>query len=146
VSLVDAKVFSAAAVKRVQKGKGPRDAAQDCVDLAAMYRAKAKETKGKTAVTKEQIDEAATLGDALLVTLKPGSAKGKASSEVRAAVSDRDRLWTLLVRDYKAHARRAGGFLWVDEVDEHVPPLQSHAGVRGKKPAQAEPAPAPSPA
>jgi hypothetical protein len=144
VSLVDAGVFAEKDVRRIQKGSGPRDAAQDCVDLAALYRAHAGQTKGQTAVTKALVDEAAELGDRLLAALTPGAAKAKLAPEVRAAVADRDGLWTLLVRRYTEQARRAGMFLWVDDVDDHVPLLQSHAGRRAKK-GDAAPAPAPQP-
>ncbi len=143
VTLADAKALPPAKVATIKKGSGPRDLAQDCVDLAALFRANAAAIKGKTAIGKDTIDEAGALGERLLAALKPKGAKGKPSAEVRAAIDLRDRLWTLLVADYPAHARRAGLWIWVDDVDDHVPTLQARAGRRAKK-RDAEPAPAPT--
>lgn len=46
---------------------------------------------------------------------------------VKRAVDTRDRLWTLLSSRHEAQLRRAGMWLWVDDVDGHVPPLLSSA-------------------
>ena len=143
VSLADAGLVSKARVARIQKGRGPRDQAQDCVDLAALFREAAAAIKGKTAIGKDVVDEAATVGDALLALLKPKAGKGKPSAGVRSAVDDRDRLWTLLVQGYEAQARRAGMWIWVGEVDDHVPTLQARAARRPKK-AAAAPDPGPA--
>ena len=143
VTLADAKALPPAKVATIKKGSGPRDLAQDCVDLAALFRANAAAIKGKTAIGKDVVDEAATVGDALLALLKPKAGKGKPSAGVRSAVDDRDRLWTLLVQGYEAQARRAGMWIWVGEVDDHVPTLQARAARRPKK-AAAAPDPGPA--
>lgn len=137
VSLADAGAVPRARVVKIQKGSGPRDMAQDCVDLAALFRELAAQIKGKTAVGNALVDEAATAGDELLVLLKPKAAKGQSSAVVRAAVAERDRLWTLLWNGYQQQARRAGMWLWLDDVDAFVPPLQSRAVRPAKKPAPA---------
>lgn len=56
---------------------------------------------------------------------------------MRAAVAERDRLWTLLWNGYQQQARRAGMWLWLDDVDAFVPPLQSRVVHHAKKPAPA---------
>lgn len=54
--------------------------------------------------------------------LKPKGAKSK--DPALDAVKARDRLWTLLTQRHR-DLRRVGMWLWADDVDEHVPPLQS---------------------
>lgn len=104
-----------------------RDAAQDCIDLAQLFREHAATVKGKTAIGKPQIDEAAVAGEQLLAALKPARARSRVSESVKRAVDTRDRLWTLLSSRHAVQLRRAGMWLWVDDVDEHVPPLLSSA-------------------
>jgi hypothetical protein len=110
---------------------------QDCIDLAQLFRDHAADVKGKTAITTSQIDETATIGDQLLASLKPVRAKARVPEAVRSAVSTRDRMWTLLVTRHRQQLRRAGYWLWLDDVDDHVPPLLSGASRKGKKPASA---------
>lgn len=128
VALAKSGVLPTAKVKKIQSGRGSRDMVQDCVDLAALFRENAAAIKGKTAVTKAQIDEAAAVGDELLKILKPARAKAKIPDDVQAAVDTRDRLWTLLQIRHRDNLRRAGAWIWVDDVDEHVPALQSGSG------------------
>ncbi|MEO7332188.1 MAG: hypothetical protein ABI193_26665 [Minicystis sp.] len=134
VALSKAGLLPEKEVRRIQQGKGKRDQAQDCVDLAALFRAHASALKGKSAISKAQIDESAQVGDELLKLLKPRHAKAKVAPAVKSAVDARDRLWTLVVTRHREQLRRAGMWIFVDDVDEHVPPLQSRVVRRGKKP------------
>jgi hypothetical protein len=127
LALMKAGLFPAAKVKKIVAGSGMRDAAQDCIDLAQLFRDHAAAVKGKTAIGKPQIDEAAAAGEQLLAVLKPARAKSRLSDGVKRAVDTRDRLWTLLSSRHEAQLRRAGMWLWVDDVDDHVPPLLSSA-------------------
>lgn len=136
-------------VEKVREGRGQIDVAQDCVDLAALFTEYASVLRGKTAVSSEQVREAATVGTELLSLLKPMSARRTKtqSTELTSAVDARDRLWTLLVRDAE-QARRAGFWLWgEDGVDAHVPRIQAHrAAPRATKksvPVAANPSPTP---
>jgi hypothetical protein len=133
VSLMKSGVLPEAKVRKIVAGRGMRDMVQDCIDLAQLFRDHAADVKGKTAITKSQIDEAALLGDQLLASLKPARAKARVPEAVKSAVSTRDRMWTLLVTRHRDQLRRAGYWLWLDDVDGHVPPLLSGASRKGKK-------------
>ena len=137
-ALAKSGVIPARAVAKIREGKGAIDSAQDCVDLSALFRKYAKEVKGKTAVTSAQMKEAAELGTELLKRLRRKGTKRKDSASVTAAVDTRDRLWTLLVQRHQ-EIRRAGMWIWGDEVDAHVPPLQSRVMAPRKKKAPAAP-------
>jgi hypothetical protein len=135
VALMKAGALPAAKVKKIMAGHGSRDLVQDCIDLAQLFRDHASDVQGKTAITKAQIDEAATVGNQLIALLKPARAKAKVPDAVKAAVEARDRLWTLVSKRHRDQLRRAGMWLWGDDVDEHVPPLLSSRAKRAKKPA-----------
>lgn len=133
-SLVRAGLLPERAVEKIRQGRGAMDAAQDCVDLAALFRSNAGKLRGKTPVSAANLAEAANVGSELLTMLKPKAARsGKgAGKELMAAVDMRDRFWTMLVRRYEK-ARRAGVWLWGEaEVDEHVPLLQSRVAAPRK--------------
>lgn len=85
-------------VARIREGRGGIDAAQDNVDLGALFGAHAAALKGKSPVTAAQVKRAAELGSRLLQVLKPDVMKkgDKTSKEVRAAALVRDQMWTLL--------------------------------------------------
>ncbi|WP_437766320.1 hypothetical protein WMF27_25205 [Sorangium sp. So ce281] len=134
VALMKAGVLPAQRVKKIMAGSGARDMVQDCVDLAQLFRDHAAQVKGKTAITRAQIDETAATGDELLSLLKPKGAKAKAPEPVKSAVEARDRLWTLLGRRHEEQLRRAGMWLWIGEVDAHVPPLLARTARKAKKP------------
>ncbi len=129
-----ADLIPTAAVKKIRKGRGTLDAADDLVQLAALFRKHAAKLKNKSPVSSEMIKEAAAIGSDLLASLKPKHAKRKAAStpEIEEAVDARDRTWTLLVQGHR-DMRRAGMWLWADQVDMHVPPLQSRIAAPRKK-------------
>lgn len=115
-------------VERIQEGRGSIDAAQDCVDLAALFRKHAAKVRGKTPITSAQITEAAQLGTDLLKILSPKSAKIDRSpkGDLKEAIAIRARFATLLQQRHEL-ARRVGHWLWGADVDAHVPLLQARA-------------------
>ncbi len=120
--------------KKIRKGRGTMDAADDLVQLAALFRKHTAKLKNKSPVSAELIKEAATIGSDLLAQLKPKHAKRKTvvTPEIKDAADARDRTWTLLVQGHR-DLRRAGMWVWADQVDKHVPPLQSRAAKPRKK-------------
>jgi hypothetical protein len=139
-ALAAAGLLPARAVRKIHEGSGPLDAAQDCVDLAALFSKHSKDIKGKSAVSSSQVTKAAKVGTELLKRLKKKGAKAKKDPDVALAVGRRDRLWTMLVERHK-ELRRVGMWLWLDEVDAHVPKIQSRLVSAKKKKKPEEPAP-----
>ena len=136
-------------VERIRTGSGPIDLAQDLVDLAALYRERAPAIRGKHPVTSQQIQRAAELGTELLKLLKPRALKRKPDADAALAqqVADRDRLFTLVVRRYDL-VRRAGAWLFGDDVNQRVPRLQGRRRrlPRSPSPPPTDPSPTPAPA
>lgn len=132
-ALAAAGLLPAAAVAKIHVGQGPIDTANDCVDLAALFRKHEQDIRGRHAVTKAQLAAAATVGSDLVTLLRPKRARAGTKPVVLTdAISARDRLWTLLIRGH-TELRRLGAFHWIDEVNEHVPQLQAHHAQRAKK-------------
>lgn len=122
-ALAKAGLFKKAEVEKIRTGHGKADAAQDCVDLAALFRKNAAKLRGKTAITAAQVREAGDVGARAVKLLKPAHSKN-ASAGPSDTRLDLDRLQTLLVLRH-ADLRRAGSYFWLDEVDQHVPALLS---------------------
>ena len=79
--------------------------------------------------------ESADVGTQLLGLLRPkGTPRAGTTKELREAIDQRDRFWTLLVHGHN-DLRRAGAWLFGTEVDQHVPPLQSRQRLKKKPPA-----------
>ena len=133
-------------VEQIRSGKGAFDAAQDGVALADLYAEYAAALHQKQPFTKEQLTEIAGLGHELLQAIRPDGARATASPAAAAASEARDRLYSLLLERY-TDLRRAGFYLYGEEVDDKVPLLGSRKG-RGaavsEEPAD-PPAPAPAP-
>jgi hypothetical protein len=130
-ALAEAGRLPVASVDEIRAGHGFLDTANDCVDLAALFRKHRAKIDGLHALTPEQLTRAAELGSELVAALKPRLAKAGDEAGVQArAVEVRDRLWTLLLREH-AELRRLASFQWVEEVDAHVPPLQAPRPARG---------------
>lgn len=111
---------------KIQKGSGPIDGAQDCIELAAWFRANASALAGKTAVTREQVELAATRGSELLHLLAPGGVEAAQVTvdPMAAAAEMRDRMAVVVARRY-AYVARVGGWCWGLDVGRHVPLLRS---------------------
>ena len=120
--LASAGLIKQAEVEKIRAGRGQIDAAQDCVDLAALYRRHAAALRGKTPVTADKVREASEAGTAALKALRPAGSRHTATPN--DAARDRDRLYTLLLTHHRV-LRRAGMYFWGEAVDNHVPPLLS---------------------
>lgn len=145
VSLVKSKVIKgndADTVANIMKGKGPIDAAQDLVALAALFRRIAASIKGVSPVTPAMVQEAASLGSEALTMLMPEGVEpvSDAPDAAAQAAEMRDRMAALLSRSY-AYVARIGGWLWGHDVDAHVPLLRSRAVATSGEVEEAPPAP-----
>lgn len=131
-----AGLVPAAPLAKVRAGRGGFDTAGDCVAAAALFRKHAAALKGKTPVTAAHVKEAEALGARLLAVLQPKGARERAKGPaLKAALDLRDRLGVLLARGH-GELRRAGGWLFGEELDARVPLLLANAGgAKRKKPA-----------
>lgn len=123
-----AKRIDAEEVRKIERGRGPFDVAEDCIALASLYRSNAQQMSGATPVTPEQIKRAAELGTELSALFTPANstAKTKNSDALSDAMDIRDRLWTLLSKTHEA-LWSAAALHFGYSVYEHVPSLQSRA-------------------
>lgn len=130
-----------ARVARIRTGRGALDAAQDCIELAALFQKSASAVRGRSPVTREQIAEAATLGSELLQVIKPARTRRTSQKTTGAvdAAAARDRLGALLLSEHDT-LRRAGFWLFGREADARVPPLAAHMGPRKSKKSAEAPA------
>ena len=127
-SMAAAGLVPQATYERIARGRGVRDAAQDCVELAQVFRDGGAALDGKHPVTGEQIERAALVGSWLLKHLKVKGARPE-----KAAKGDdvelRNRMATLLVERYtrlQAVAHYFEGDAWA----EVVPPLMTRQATR----------------
>ncbi len=119
-------------VDKIREGTGPIDAAQDCVDLAALFKKYAAKLKGRSPVAPADVTRGAALGAELVAKLRPkGSRRAVRSKEQLDAARDRDALGTLLAATYD-WLRRAGKWLFGADSDD-VPLLGSRTVTRRKK-------------
>ncbi len=113
-ALADAGLFDPKVVENIRKGSGNIDKANDLVALAALFTQNWVAIESKTAITAQQVEQAATIGPALLVSLseRPLMKQG-ATSETRV------RAFTLLNTSYDA-IRRAVDYVRWDEGDAEL--------------------------
>ena len=114
-------------VEQIRSGSGPFDAAQDGVALANLYAEYAAALHDKQPFTQELLAEIAGLGHELMRAIRPDGARPSVSREAAAASEARDRLYSLLVERY-TDLRRAGFYLFGEEMDEKVPLLGARRG------------------
>ncbi len=133
--LLQAEVFALvglvpeARVAQIRAGKGLFDAAQDGVALADLYGAYRGQIAGKHPFSDAQIARVAELGHALMKVITPEGARASVSSAAVKAMDERDRIYSLLLLRH-GELRRAGYYLFGDEIDEKVPTLGARAGKR----------------
>lgn len=125
-ALKEAGYFTQKEYDTIAAGRGPLDAANDCIALAAKYRSKWKTIANKTAITPAQIARAAELGTKLQAYFKKERARQSAAKTGAAAdaAEQRDRLWTLVTR-IGDRLWSVGTLVFGRAVDEHVPGLQA---------------------
>lgn len=129
-----------ARVAQIRAGKGLFDAAQDGVALADLYGAYRGQIAGKHPFAESQIARIAELGHGLMKVITPDGARASVSSAAAKAMDERDRIYSLLLQRH-GELRRAGYYLFGDEIDEKVPTLGARAGKR-REPEAPLPAPA----
>jgi len=127
-------------VEKLRSGMGYKNVAFDVVGLVQLFRERATEPAGKTAVTAPELDHAAQLAQQLVTAV---GVKEQSSAGLSAAALLRQQAFTLFTQAYD-EARRAIGYLrWhAGDADTIAPSLW--AGRGGSKPAD-RPAPAPGP-
>ena len=126
-------------VAQIRSGTGMFDAAQDGVALADLYGAYRGQIAGKHPFAESQIARIAELGHGLMKVITPDGARASVSSAAAKAMDERDRIYSLLLQRH-GELRRAGYYLFGDEIDEKVPTLGARAGKR-REPEAPLPAP-----
>ncbi len=121
--LVDEDLLRPTVVKAVARGGGPRDCGDDLEALARAFTDAWRHVQGKVPVTLAELDRARALSAQLLELARPSGQRRFASPEHRAALAQRDRLYTLLV--IKRHELWPYAALAFGEVDvaERFPAL-----------------------
>jgi hypothetical protein len=125
--LASSGILSEAKVAKIRKGRGSLDGANDLVDIAKLLGENEAAVRGKLGpITPAEVLEAASLGAALGLRLRPTSAKktSKVTQEQREAEDARNRLFTILQRDYD-YTWRLGAVVFGRDVDAKVPPMMS---------------------
>jgi hypothetical protein len=128
----EAGILPAERVQKIYQGRGSIDHAQDCVDLAALFREYEGALKNKTPVEAKQIDRSAAVGTRLIGMLKPSSAPERVllSAELEEALEHRDRFYTLVAKRHERIWKAAAQIFDRNEVDKVIPPLFSQSVTR----------------
>jgi len=126
LALGEAGVLTARDMAKLGSGRGAVDVGAECTALAALFRRKADDVEGKTAVEAEQLDRATEVGTALRTLMRPKGAAKKPGPDGLSPVEARDRLWTLLVMRHE-RLWAVGAYVFGHAVDEHVPALCAHS-------------------
>jgi hypothetical protein len=111
-------------------GSGSRDVAEDCVALPEAFYANAAIIDGKHPVSEAELAACAAAGAWL--TLNLGTRGGRRLKRVVRQIDLRDRVATLLIRDYDDAGVLARYFLR-ESYDEAVRPLRSHHQPRRRR-------------
>lgn len=135
--LASSGLLPEAKVAKIRHGRGSLDGANDLVDITKLLAENEATVRGKLGpITPAELTEASTLGTALGLHLRPTSAKrtSKVTQEQRDAEDARNRLFTILSRDYD-YTWRLGAVVFGRNVDAKVPAMMSRvAGKRVAKP------------
>lgn len=120
-------------VESIRKGRGAIDIAMDCLALAEYFEKREEEIRGKTPITRKEIQRAHAVGEKLIRIIRPTRAEPRKDEPWRKAAEMRDRLWTLLCQRHEV-LWRVGAYLFGHAVTEHVPYLHTRH-IKRKKPA-----------
>ena len=122
-------LVNAKRVADIRAGHGKLDKAQDCVDIAGVFRDYESVLAGKHPFAHEMLRDLEETGTWLLAHL---SAKGTAKDveERHPAAVMRDRFWQALEDRYEELRQVAVAIWGVRQADDHVPPLQSRLYAR----------------
>lgn len=115
------------AVEQIRSGKGQYDLAMDGRALCDLYTEHKATLAGKHPFTEAEIKRIGELGQELMRVITPDGARLATQDEAVKAAEDRDRLYSLLCERH-ADLRKAGFYLFGEEVDQKVPTLGARAG------------------
>ena len=104
-------------------GSGKYDMAQDGVDLVELYEESKSAIRGLHPFSDEEMTTLQSNSEWLLERLTPDGARAEPKKK-SAEELQRDRYWTLMVRRHP-FLRKIGYYLHGDDLDLHVPKLQS---------------------
>jgi hypothetical protein len=110
-------------VAKIRAGSGKYDSAHDVVALVDIFTQEAESLKGLHPFTSQELEEARETAEWLLENLTPEGARTEKKKR-SPAEEIRDRLWSIVVARH-ALLRRIGHYFHGDDVDVHVPRLQS---------------------
>ena len=127
-------------VAQIRSGKGLFDAAQDGVALSDLYAEYRSQIAGKHPFADAQLSRIAELGHALMKLITPEGARTGSSEAAAQAMELRDRIFSLLAIRH-AELRKAGFYLFGEEVESRVPSLGARQGKSRPQPAEPPPAP-----
>lgn len=129
-----ADLIDEAVVAKIVAGRGNVDIAQDCIDMAVIFRDNDGALMKSTPVTAAKVDQASRLGhEAREVFAAIGHAGAVPDEEVAKMVDDRNRIGALLQAAHKQLLLMGAVAFGVDEVKAQVPSLQSRKGLPKKK-------------
>ncbi len=126
-----------AEIERIRAGSGPIDAAKDVIAMAAIANA-SPEIKAKM-FGADQLDERVARARTYLDIATPSGTVELPNLALSKALDHQARLWTLVLEQH-AELWRHGANLFGDQVDEHVPALNSRVVTKHAE-APVEPAP-----
>lgn len=123
-TLADKGKLPADQVARLGRTKGPAGLINDAVLVAGIFTEHANAIAGMHPFTQKDIDTLRADAEWLRENTRPSDARRPKLAKANGAVSDRDRLWTLLVRRH-AMLRQIAGYFHPDDIASIVPPLRS---------------------
>jgi hypothetical protein len=127
-------LLEASRIEKLRSGVGYKNVAFDVLGLVSLFRERANELAGKTAVTAQELDHAAERAQQLVTAV---GLKEQSSVGVTAAALLRQQAFTLFTQAYD-EARRAIGFLrWHSGDGDTIAP-SLWAGRGGRKPVEPE--------
>lgn len=134
---VSAGLIPPESIRTIVRGKVGFPLAHACMDCAVLF------TKYQATLTKispiraEDLERASAVGDGLLSILRPRAAHRRRPLDHLALIDLRDRVWTLLLREYE-YLLRFAGFIFFSDPRAQVPMLFAAHHVRKKKIAKTE--------
>ncbi|MGI5863949.1 MAG: hypothetical protein ACOX6T_18100 [Myxococcales bacterium] len=108
--------------KKMRRGKGMLDVANDLIDCVALLERNEPVLGGKLSVNSKLLAEGFELGWLLRQSIEPSASPKSGSPKKNESAEVRDRLWTLVKRRHR-ELRRIGAWMWPEDVDKRVPPL-----------------------
>ena len=128
-------LLEASRVEKLRSGVGYKNVAFDVLGLVGLFRERAQDLAGKTAVTAQELDQAAELAQRLVTAV---GLKEQSPATITAAALLRQQAFTLFTQAYD-EARRAIGFLRWHAGDSDTVAPSLWAGRGGRKATDPDP-------